>query len=512
VEFGARDELVLLGLLTAVAGLTALAPTLRIPYPILLVVGGLALGFIPGVPELALPPEVVLVGILPPLLYAAAFFTGLRELRANLGQISLLAVGLVVATMLIVAVVAHAVTDLSWSASFVLGAVVSPTDPIAATAIARRFGVPRQIVSVVEGESLVNDATALVLYASAVTAVVSGTFSIWSAGLDFALSVVGGLAVGLAVGWVVALVRIRLDNIPAEILIALLCGYLAYIPAEALGVSGVLAAVTIGVYLGWRAPELSTPAMRMQGRAVFETLVFVVNALLFTLIGLQLPPILDTLGNESTWSLILDAAAVIAAVILVRLAWVFSVGPRDYPAVIGWMGMRGAVTLAAALAVPLETDAGAAFPGRELIIFLAFAVILGTLLGQGLTLPALIKRLHLEDDGLERKEDTKARIHAADAALQRLEELLEEDWVRPDTADRLRGLYNFRRERFQARYDSGDDAPIEQQSQAYQRLRRELLEAERAAIISLRRGGRISDDVMRRVERDLDLEDARLEI
>jgi hypothetical protein len=190
---------------------------------------------------------------------------------------------------------------------------------------------------------------------------------------------------------------------------------------------------------------------------------------------------------------------------------VFSVGPRDYPSVIGWMGMRGAVTLAAALALPLETDAGAAFPGRELIIFLAFAVILGTLLGQGLTLPALIKHLHLEDDGLERKEDTKARVYAAEAALERLEELLDEDWVRPETADRLRGLYNFRRERFQARYDGEDDAPIEQQSQAYQRLRRELLEAERAAVVGLRRDGRISDEVMRRVERDLDLEDSRLE-
>src|SRR5215216_3268883 len=447
MEFGARDELVLLAVLTAIAALTALAPTLRVPYPILLVVGGLALGFTPGVPELVLPPEVVLVGILPPLLYSAAFFTGLRELRANLAQISLLAVGLVVATMVAVAGVAHVATDLSWAGCFVLGAVVSPTDPIAATAIARRFGVPRQIVSVVEGESLVNDATALVLYAAAVAAVVSGSFSIWSAGFDFVLSVVGGLAVGLAVGWVVALVRIRLDNIPAEILIAL-----------------------------------------------------------------QLRPILDTLGDESSGSLILDALVVIAAVMLVRLAWVFTAGPRDYPAVIGWMGMRGAVTLAAALALPLETDAGAAFPGRELIIFLAFAVIVGTLLGQGLTLPALIKRLHLEDDGLERKEDTKARVRAADAALERLEELLDEDWVRPETADRLRGLYTFRRTRFQARYDVEDDGAIEQQSQAYQRLRRELLEAERAAIVALRRDGRISDDVMRRVERDLDLEDSRLEI
>jgi CPA1 family monovalent cation:H+ antiporter len=512
MEFSARDELVLLALVAGVTALTALAPTLRVPYPILLVLGGLALGFIPGIPEISLPPELVLVGVLPPLLYSASFFTSLRDFRANLRPIVLLAVGLVVATMLGVAAIAHLVTGLSWPASFVLGAVVAPTDPIAATAIARRFGVPRRIVTIVEGESLVNDATALVLYGVAVTAVVTGSFSLWDASLDFVVSVIGGVAVGLGVGWIVALVRIRLDNIPAEIAISLLTGFLAYIPAEALGVSGVLAAVTVGFYLGWRSPELSTPAMRLQGLAVWETLVFLLNALLFTLIGLQLGPILDALRGESTADLILDALVVTATVMLIRIAWVFASGPREFGAVIGWMGMRGAVSLAAALALPLETDAGAPFPGRDLIIFLAFVVILGTLVGQGLTLPKLIHRLDLEEDGLEAKEDTKARIHAADAALLRLEELLDEDWVRPETADRMRGLYNFRRSRFQARFDGEDDGSIERQSTDFQRLRRELLEAERAAIVGLRRDGRISDEVMRRVERDLDLEDSRLEI
>jgi Na+/H+ antiporter len=512
MELSSQDELVLLALLIAVTALTALAPVLRVPYPILLVLGGLVLGFIPGVPEVSLPPELVLVGVLPPLLYSASFFTSLRDFRANLKPIGLLAVGLVVTTMLGVAAVAHLATGLSWPASFVLGAVVAPTDPIAATAIARRFGVPRRIVTIVEGESLVNDATALVLYGVAVTAVVTGSFSLLEGGLDFVVSVIGGIAVGLAVGWIVALVRIRLDNIPAEIAISLLTGFLAYIPAEALGVSGVLAAVTVGFYLGWRSPELSTPAMRLQALPVWETLVFLLNALLFTLIGLQLGPILDELRGETTGDLIIDALVVTATVILVRIVWVFALGPRDYPAVIGWMGMRGAVSLAAALALPLETDAGAPFPGRELIIFLAFAVILGTLVGQGLTLPKLIHLLDLEEDRLEAKEDTKARIYAADAALQRLEELLDEEWVRPETADRLRGLYNFRRSRFQARFDGEDDGSIERQSTDFQRLRRELLEAERAAVVGLRRAGRISDEVMRRVERDLDLEDSRLEI
>jgi CPA1 family monovalent cation:H+ antiporter len=512
MEFSGRDELILLALLAAATALVALAPMLRVPYPILLVLGGLALGFIPGVPEITLPPEVVLVGVLPPLLYSAAFFTGLRDLRANIKPIGFLAIGLVVATMLAVALVAHAVTDLSWAASFVLGAVVAPTDPLAATAIARRLGVPRRIVTIVEGESLVNDATALVLYASAVTAVVAGTFSIWDASLDFILSVVGGIAVGLAVGWVVAQVRIRLDNIPAEIAMSLLTAYLAYIPARALGVSGVLAAVTVGVYLGWRSPELSTPQMRMQGFAVWETFVFLANALLFTLIGLQLRPILETIGNRSDVSLIAQGVAVTGTVIVVRLVWLLAAKPNRNGLAIGWMGMRGAVSLAAALAVPLETDAGAAFPGRDLIIFLAFSVILGTLVVQGLTLPALIERLGLEDDGLEEKEDTKARVKAAEAALTRLDELLEEEWVRPETAERMRGLYNFRRSRFLARFDGEDDGSIERQSTDFQRLRRELLEAERAAIVGLRREGRISDEVMHRIERDLDLEDVRLDV
>src|SRR5439155_15800644 len=343
----------------------------------------LALGFIPGVPRLTLPPDLVLVGVLPPLLYSAGFFTSLRDLRANVRPISLLAVGLVAATMAVVAVVAHFEVGLGWASAFVLGAVVAPTDPIAASAIARRLGVPRRIVTIVEGESLVNDATALGLYRAAVVAVAAGTFSIGDASLRLVSSVAGGVAVGLAVGWIVALVRIRLDNIPAEIAISLLTGYLAYIPANALHVSGVLAAVTVGVYLGWRAPELSTPAMRMQGNAVWETLVFLVNALLFALVGLQLRPILDALSGESTASLIGDAVLVTGTVVAVRLAWIFpfTYGPRfalrrvperdpyppwQAPALLGWMGIRGAVSLAAALALPLTTHPGAPFPDRAL--------------------------------------------------------------------------------------------------------------------------------------------------
>ena len=530
MQFGAYEELILLALLLAIAALLLAAPVARIPYPIFLVLGGLALGFVPGIPDLSMPPEVVLVAVLPPLLYLSAFFTSLRDLRQKAKPISLLAVGLVVVTTVTVAATAHwAIDGFSWKAAFVLGAVVSPTDPIAATSIASRLGVPRRVIAVIEGESLVNDGTALVLWKVAVAAVVAGTFSAWDLGLEFIWSVLGGVGIGLVVGYLVAELRRRLDNPPLEVTISLMTGYFAFLPASAAGASGVLAVVTAGVYLGWRTPELTSVQSRLQGFAMWEILTFVINALLFALVGLQLPHIVDALEGTASTRLILDGALVVAAVIVTRLVFVpvFLYLPRwvsrrvrereprppfAYPLVISWSGMRGAVSLAAALAIPLTTDAGGAFPNRDLIIFLAFCVILGTLVLQGLTLPTLIGALGVEDDRLAEREDAKARIKAAEAALARLEALVSEDWVRDDTAERLRGLYNFRRDRFAARLDGDGDGEIETRSTDYQRLRRELLEAERGAIISLRRAGVINDDVMHRLQRDLDLEDARLEI
>jgi monovalent cation/hydrogen antiporter len=528
MNFGTHDQLLLMGLLLIIAALLVAAPIVRVPYPIFLVLGGLALGFVPGMPSIALPPDVVLIAVLPPLLYASAFFTSLRDLRANAVAIGMLAIPLVIVTTVVVAVVAHRwIDNMSWSAAFVLGAIVSPTDPIAATSIMRRLGVSRRVVTVVEGESLVNDGTALVLYRVAVTAAVSGAFSFWNASWHFLWAVAGGVGVGLVVGYLVAAVRRRLENPPVEVTIALMTGYFAFIPANAIKASGVLAVVTAGVYLGWRTPELTSVQTRLQGVAVFEILAFVLNALLFVLVGLQLRRILDALTGHSSASLISWGVLVTLAVVLTRLVWApilmylpkvlfrrLRHGPLTIgsPAVVSWAGMRGAVSLAAALAVPLATHAGTPFPERDLIIFLTFCVILGTLVFQGLTLPTVIRAFHLEPDHLAEEEDARARITAAEAALARLEELVGEDWVREDTAERLRGLYGFRRNRFASRFDDGDDGAIEQQSQAYQRLRRELLEAERAAVIDLRRDGSISGDVARGLLRDLDLEDARLEI
>src|SRR2546430_13267579 len=322
MHFGVHEQLLLVGLLLAVAAMLVTAPLLRVPYPIFLVLGGLALGFIPGIPTLQLPPDGVLLVVWPPLLYASAFFPSLRDLRANARPIGMLAIGLVIAAMTVVAIVAHAAVDsMSWSAAFVLGAIVSPTDPIAATAIMRRLGVPRQIVTVVEGEALVNDGTALVLYRVAVTAAVSGAFSFWNASWHFIWSVVGGVGIGLVVGFLVAALRRRLDNPPVEVTIALMAGYLAFIPANAADASGVLAVVTAGIYLGWRTPELTSVQTRLQGVAVFEILFFVLNALLFALVGLQLSHILDVLTGQSAGTLIRYGLLTTAAVVGTRLIW-----------------------------------------------------------------------------------------------------------------------------------------------------------------------------------------------
>lgn len=518
-------ELVLISLLVAVAGLAAVARAANVPYPIVLVVGGLVLGFVPGLPEVELAPELVLVIFLPPLLYSAAFFANLHELRRDVRAISLLAIGLVLATMGAVAVVAHALVDgLPWAAAFALGAIVAPTDPVAATAVARRQAVPRRVVSIVEGESLINDGTALVAYRVAVAAAVGGGFSLWEAGLEFVLGAIGGVLVGLAVGWVVSEVRRRLDDVPVEITISLLSGYAGYVPAEALHASGVLAAVTVGIVVGWRAPRISTARMRLQGYAVWETLVFLLNALLFVLIGLQLPIILDGLAGESAATLIGPAAAVSLAVILTRIAWVntlpFVIRALDrrpqqrerregwsLRMIVAWSGMRGSVSLAAALALPAD------FPQRNVVLFLTFAVIFATLVLQGLTLPVVIRRLAVRDDGAEDREELTARRAAADAALARLEELGAEEWTRDQTVERMRGMYEYRRSRLAARAgerDDGDD--YEHRSRKYQKMVRDVLDAQRAEIVRLRDSGVISNEVMHRLERELDLEDERLEI
>jgi CPA1 family monovalent cation:H+ antiporter len=521
VRFTAHDELSLFYLLLALGALLVAAAMRRLPVPLLLVCGGLILGFVPGLPQVELPPDLVLVAILPPLLYSAAFFTGLRDLRANLRPIGLLAFGLVIATTVGVAVVAHATIDhLSWAGAFTLGAIVSPTDAIAATEVARRLNLPRRVVSILEGESLINDGLALVLYKYAVAAAVAGTFSLWDASWHLVLNVFGGIAVGLAVAFVVRQVRKRVDDTPTEVAIALLSGYLAYLPASALGVSGVLAAVTIGVYMGWYTPELTNVQTRLSGNAFWEILVFLVNALLFALVGLQLHAIASRLPITST--LIGESLGIVAAVVVLRMIWVpvFTYVPRflfrsirerdpyppwQAPVVIAWAGVRGAVSLAAALALPVDV------PERDRIVFVTFVVILASLIGPIVTMPSLVRLIGIEDDGGADREDAKARIRAAEAALARIEEIAEEGWANDDSLDRARGQYRFRTNRFTSRLTGEDGDGAEERSVLYQRLRRELLDAERMAVHALRNEGRITEEVAQRVQRDIDLEDSRLD-
>lgn len=528
---GDSTGIIIFGLLVAISATAVAARLTRIPYPILLVIAGLAVGLVPGVPNVELDPDLVLLIFLPPLLYAAAFFSNLRELRNNVRPISLLAIGLVIATTLAVAGVAHAVIGLGWQSAFVLGAVVSPTDAVAPAEILRRLGVPRRVVSVVEGENLTNDWTALVFYKFAVAAVTSGSFSLLTAGPKFVATGLGGVAIGVLVGIGIAAIRRRIEDPTTEITISLLTGYAAYLPAEELGASGVIAAVTVGVWLGWRASELTDHTTRLQLNAVWQMLQFLLNAVLFVLVGLQLPVVADALSGRPGGQLAAYGALMAGVVIVVRLVWVYTATylPRRLSArvrtrdplppwrnitLVAWSGMRGSVALAAALALPLRTDGGAPFPDRDLVIFLAFCVIVVTLVGQGLTFPPLIRALNIEHDAIDDDEELAARLEIAFAAIDRIGELEREDWVMPDTAERVRRLYEYRSRRFRSNIDGhaggDDDTDYEARAEQYTRFMHDVIDAQRGALKTMRDRGDISDDVRRRVEYDLDLEQARL--
>jgi Na+/H+ antiporter len=505
-----------------------LASRLSVPYPILLVVGGALFGFIPGLPQVELDPELVLVLFLPPLLYKSAFFSNFNDFRANLRSLAMSTVALVLATMGAVALVAHAlIPGMSWQAAFVLGAIVSPTDPVAASTILRRLGAPRQLVSAIEGEGLFNDATALVAYRVAVAAVVAGTFSLVDAGIKFVLGIVGGAAIGLAVGWLSARVRARTDDPQISIAISLLTGYAAFVPANAIGVSGVVATVAAGLYMGISGSRVLPVAPRLQGSFVWDILDFLVNAILFVLIGLQLRAVIGGLGGHSPVAVAGYAAGVVAVVVGSRLVWFFTVpylvraidrrpsqrarrASAGARVVMAWSGMRGAVSLAVALALPLSTADGP-FPQRDLIIFLTFVVILVTLVLQGLSLPWVIRRTGVTDGGAEADEEVRARLLATKAALKQIDALADEEWTRDDTIERMRGQYEFRKRRLAARAGKIEDDGYEDRSQDYQQMVRSVLAAQRDALWNMRSDGEVSNETMTRLQRELDLEESRLE-
>ena len=521
-------EVFITALLMAVAGLGALACRLSVPYPIPLVIGGAVAGFIPGLPDIDLEPDLVLALFLPPLLYKSAIYANFGDFRAAVRSLTLSAVALVIATMAAVAVVAHTVIPgMPWEAAFVLGAIVSPTDPVAAATIMRRLGAPRQLISNIEGEGLFNDATALVAFRVAVAATVAGSFSLVDAGVRFVLGAVGGVAIGLAVGWVSGWVRAHIYDTQISITISLLTAYAAFLPAEAIGASAVLAVVTAGIVMAIRSPEVLDAGPRLQGYFVWDIVDFLINATLFALIGLQLHAIVTGLHEYRFAELVMYAAAVTASLIGIRLVWFFTVPylvrlvdrrpaqrsrrvGASWRLVTAWSGMRGAVSLAVALAVPTQTASGAPFPHRELILFLTFVIIFFTLVVQGLTLPALIARLDRSGDR-DAEEEARARLTAARAALEQIDALEDEEWTRPDTAERMRALYEYRAQRFSARLSEDGDGDYEKRSQAYQEMVRSVLAAQRRALMAMRREGSLSNEAFNRILRDIDLEESRLE-
>jgi Na+/H+ antiporter len=516
----------LFGLLVAIVVLATLATRLRVPYAILLVLGGLVLGFVPGLPSITLNPELILVLFLPPLIYSSAWLTSWHEFHANLRPILQLALGLVLVTTIAIAIVAHTIAGLSWPVAFVLGAVVSPTDAVAASATAKLLGLPRRIVTVIEGESIVNDATGLVIYRFAVVAVIAGSFSLWQASLQLVIVSLGGLLIGLVIAWPVAWLHRHLDDAPIEITITLLTPYAAYLVADALQVSGVLAVLSAGLYLSRQSSRFFSSNTRLQANAVWNVLVFLLNGLIFLLIGLQLRSILDAIAGSSLLTLIWQALLISLTVIVVRIAWVFPaaslprlVSPRlrardPYPgwrqvAMVAWIGMRGGLSLAAALALPLTLTNGLLFPQRDLVIFFTFGVILATLVGQGLSLAPIIRLLGLERDSSLEREHALAHQVAARAALSRLDELATEAWIPQDALVHLRSHYEQKLETLTEAMDGAGDERFEEHAPVQQRLQQEVLTAERAAVIGLRDQGRIDDETLRLVERELDLEEQR---
>jgi len=519
-------------LIVVVAAGTVAARRLRLEPSILLVLVGVILSMIPGVPEFRLDPQIVLVLILPPLLYAAAFQTSLPAFRANLRPILLLAVGLTLFSTVVVGLVAHAVIPgLGLAAALALGAILAPPDAVSATAVARRTGLPRRIVTVLEGESLLNDATALVAYRVAVAAAVSGVFSPAELSWRFALASVGGAVVGLAVALAVDWLRRRIDDPIIDNTMSLVAPFAAYLPAEVIGASGLLAVVVTGLYLGYQAPVTMTAASRLVSKSVWKVVEFLLQGTVFTLIGLQLREVLAGLRGYDPAVVVVAALAVAGAVVGVRFVWMFPVAygtrllarsredtaPRSWrePLVVSWAGMRGVVSLAAAFALPLTVRSGAPFPQRDLLLFLTFVIIGVTLVGQGVTMPALIRRLAIPgpDPTTDALQEASAQQQAASAALERLEALLRSERVPPPgVAEQLRQRAEGRTlaawERLGSPSTGAEGFPTP--SAAYRRLRREMLAAEREVLVRLRDNGRLDEEVQRRIQWELDLEEATL--
>ena len=521
---------VLIALLAVVAAVAIISNKLKIPPAILLVATGVLLACVPGLPPVELAPELVLLLVLPPIIYTSAFLMSWREFKFNLRPITLLAVGGVVFTTLAVAAAAHWVMDIDWPVGFLLGAIVSPPDAIAPLSIARRMELPRRIITVLEGEGLANDATALILYRFAVGAVSLGVFSLGEAVGTFAAIFLGELIWGVAVGWLMLRLRRWVNDPLVEIILSVLTPFLAFWPPMYLGGSGVLATLAAGLYTSWNGPRLISPATRLQGVFFWEFFAYVIEGMVFLITGLQARTVIARISHYSLSQLALSVAVITAVVIVARFVWVFPATylprwlfppvrkkdpspPWQWPFVLAFTGVRGIVSLAAALAIPLATSAGQPFPDRDLILFLTFSVILVTLVGQGLMLPWVIRALGLSHAGrkereIDRVEEYRARSEAVAAANDRLDQLAAERNLSPDVIEAVRAQHGDRLKHLEGR-NTGDGA-IGNHGELHDEIERLLIAAERTRINDLYRSGKLKDGARRRIERELDLRQAHL--
>ena len=514
--------LFLLAVLVLVA---VLAQRLKTAPSILLVIAGIALALVPGLPPVELAPELVLLVLLPPLIYSAGVSMSWREFCFNLRAITLLAFGSVVFTTCAVAMAVHYLLGWQWGVAFALGAIVAPPDVVAPLAIARRLGLPRRVLVVLEGEGLANDATALILYRFAVVAITTGSFSLTQAAGTFGLIVVGEIIYGIGVGWLSLKLRQWANNPRVEITLSLMTPYLAYWIPEHLGGSGVLATVAAGLYVSWNGPRLIPAATRLQGIFFWDLIIYLIEGFVFLITGLQARTLIEKAHDFSVRDLLVATAITAAIVIVARFVWVFpatylprwlipAIGRRDppppwqQPFIISFTGVRGVVSLAAALAIPLTIASGAPFPQRDLILFVAFGVIIITLVGQGLMLPAVINWIGLGHHGKaehrrEQEAELAARNEAINASRRHLEKIAGERNLSAGIVEFLNARHDHRERLIPDDLDSGREV-----MRLANDLRQELIEAERDFLHELLRGGKITDESRRRLERDLDLEEA----
>jgi monovalent cation/hydrogen antiporter len=514
-------------LLAVLAGTALLARRVNIAPAILLLLAGIALAFVPGMPTLELPPQLVLLLVLPPLIYSASVAMSWREFKHNLRPIILLAVGCVIFTAFAVAAATHYLIGLPWDVGFLLGAIVAPPDAVAPLAIARRLGIPRRILVVLEGEGLANDATALILYRFALVAILSGTFSLSQATGAFAAIVIGEVLFGVAVGWLSLHARHWARDTQVEITLSLITPYVAYWVPEHFGGSGVIATVACGLYMSWNGPLLISSATRLQGIFFWDLVIYLIEGLLFLLTGFQMRLLYEKSKAFPLDDILFATALVSVIIIVARFAWVYPATylprvlskrlrerdpspPWQWVFILSFAGLRGAVSLAAALALPFTLASGEAFPERDLISFVSFGVIFVTLVGLGLSLPSVVRWLGVAQAGraehvAEHTSEIAARREALDVALKSLDALTEER----DLSDEVTRLL---RARHETRANQLPDSlnPDARVSAAGTALTRELIAAERKFIHVQLRDGKITDEVRRRIERDLDLEEASL--